>query len=206
MDKLADVLKIFIEKHLIPSVMSIAGALATYSLVAEDNWILLKLGNTLFIILAFCVYFLAIQFIFLIIRAIKKASSNMSQYNYSLKQSEMHNQEAIRSIHEFVDSLSPEDKEILLTFIKNGNKILLDFERFCAFDSLLQNTNIINSSVYTGDIQKIDRERYWITKSLEQTLRQGMRPVGELNQYRLKEPIYHDFSSVYKLVGKLGNF
>lgn len=206
MDKLADVLKIFIEKHLIPSVISIAGALATFSLVAEDNWILLKLGNPLFIILAFCVYFLAIQFVFLIVRAIKKAFNNMSEYNYSLKQSERRNQEVIRSIHEFVDSLSPEDKEILITFIQNGNKVLLDFERTYAFDSLLKNNNIINSSVYIGDIQKIDRERYWITKSLEQTLRQGMRPIGTLNQYRLKEPVYHDFSSVYKLVGKLGNF
>lgn len=206
MDKFADVLKVFTEKHLIPSVISVVGALVAFYLVAEDSLILLKLGNTLFIVLTFCVCFLAIQLISQVTGAIKKAFSSMKEYAYSFKQSERSNHEAIRNVHEFVDSLSPEDKEILITFVNYGNRILLEFKRIGAIDGLLQNANIVYSSAYFGDIRGFDRKRYWITKSLEHSLLQGLQPIGELTQYKLRESVYNDLSSIHKLEGRLGNF
>ena len=125
-----------------------------------------------------------------------------------MKQNEKENQEAIEHINEFVDQLTPEDKNILITFIRNGNKILIAFERmgFGGFNSLLDNTNIMNIATYDGDISDIDTTRYWITSDLQQTLSQGMRPVGGLKQYKLKEGFFHDLEIVYKTTGKLGNF
>ena len=208
MDKFADVLKIFIEKHLIPSVISIAGAILTLLIVPEDNWIIVKIGKLSVGILAFCICFLLIQFVIKIINGIKKAFNNVSEFNYRMKQNEKENQEAIEHINEFVDQLTPEDKNILITFIRNGNKILIAFERmgFGGFNSLLDNTNIMNIATYDGDISDIDTTRYWITSDLQQTLSQGMRPVGGLKQYKLKEGFFHDLEIVYKTTGKLGNF
>ena len=51
MDKIAEVLKIFIEKHMMPSSISIAGAIAALLLIPEENTSLLRIGNTLFIVL-----------------------------------------------------------------------------------------------------------------------------------------------------------
>ena len=208
MDKFADVLKIFIEKHLIPSVISIAGAILTLLIVPEDNWIIVKIGKLSVGILAFCICFLLIQFVIKIINGIKKAFNNVSEFNYRMKQNEKENQEAIEHINEFVDQLTPEDKNILITFLRNGNKILIAFERmgFGGFNSLLDNTNIMNIATYDGDISDIDTTRYWITSDLQQTLSQGMRPVGGLKQYKLKDGFFHDLEIVYKTTGKLGNF
>lgn len=208
MDKFADVLKIFIEKHLIPSVISIVGAILTLLIVSEDNWIIVKIGKLSAGILAFCICFLLIQFVIKIINGIKKAFNNVSEFNYRMKQNEKEKQEAIENINEFVDRLSPEDKEILLNFIKNGNKILIAYDRmgFGSLYSLLDNTNIMNIAIYDGELSDIDTTRYWITSDLEQMLSQGMKPVGGFKKYKIKDSYFHNFEIVYKETGKLGNF
>ena len=53
MEQLSDVIKLFIEKHLMPSIISIAGTIATYLFFPQDNWIVVKLGTTMFILLFF---------------------------------------------------------------------------------------------------------------------------------------------------------
>jgi hypothetical protein len=208
MDKFADVIKIFIEKDLIPSVISIAGALITLLIMPEENWIIVKIGKLSVSVLSFCICFLAIQLFVKIISGMKKAASNVNEFNYRMKRNEIENQEAINQINEFVDQLAPEDKEILLTFIKNGNKILIAYDRmgFGSLNSLLDNTNIMNITSYDGDISDIDTTRYWITSDLEQTLNQGMRLVGGFKKYKIKDSFFHDLELVYKTTGKLGNF
>ena len=208
MDKFADVIKLFIEKHLIPTVISLTGAITTLLIVPEDNWIIVKIGRLSLGVLAFCVCFLVIQLMIKIVKGIKKGISNVNEVNYRLKQNELKNQEAINQLNEFVDQLTPEDKNILITFIKNGNKILIAYDRmgFGGFNSLLDNSNIMNIAIYNGNISDIDTTRYWITSDLEQMLHQGMRPVGGFKQYKIKDGYFHDFELVYKTTGKLGNF
>lgn len=208
MDKFADVIKLFIEKHLIPSVISITGAIITLLIMPEDNWIIVKIGRLSVGILAFCICFLVIQLMIKIVKGIKKGISNVNEFNDRLKQNESENQETINQLNEFVDQLTPEDKNILITFIKNGNKILIAYDRmgFGGFNSLLDNSNIMNIAIYNGDISDIDTTRYWITSDLEQMLNQGMRPVGGFKQYKIKDGFFHNFELVYKTTGKLGNF
>ena len=64
----------------------------------------------------------------------------------------------------------------------------------------------MNIAIYDGDISDIDTTRYWITSDLQQTLSRGMRPVGGLKQYKLKDRVFHDLEIVYKTMGRLGNF
>lgn len=206
MERLADILKVFIEKHLISSLISITGAIATYLLVPHENWILAKLGTGLFICLAFCICFLIIEIVKKLVYAVLKVSTNLQENSYRNKQIEIKNKKAIQEINEFVDRLSPQDKDILITFIVNGNQILIAFDCISNFDCLLQNTNIVNSSVYVGDILNADRSRYWITSDLEQLLKSGMHPAAGLKQYKIKDALFHDFQLVYKTTGKLGSF
>lgn len=204
MEKLADVLKIFIEKHLIPTMVSVVGTIITLLLFSEDNWIIIKIGKVLFIILTFCVYFLIIQFFFQIKKTIGKLASNINESNYLNEQNKKENKEAIRQINEFVDKLLPEDKDILISFIKNGNKILIAYDRMGG--GLLENYNILNMSDYRGDVSVINRTQYWITPNLEQILNSGMRPAGGLKQYKIKDDLFYSLNQAYKINGKLGNF
>ena len=113
MEQLADVIKIFIEKHLMPSIISIAGTIATYLFFPQDNWIVVKLGTTMFILLFFCSYFLLVQ---LLIIAVRSFNRFMVHRIYEMRENKEEEQKAIQQINEFFDRLSPQDKNILLTF------------------------------------------------------------------------------------------
>lgn len=206
MDKLAEVFKVFIERHLIPSLISIAGAIITLLLVPENHWVIVKIGIIWFVILAFCIYFISIQFLVFIVSRMRKISNSINEKRYMERVNVKSNNEAKQAINEFVDRLSVEDKEIILSFVRNGNKILIAFDRIGNSNGLLWNSEILNISEYTGNIKKIDKDNYWLLPSLEQTLAEGMCPIGVMKQYRLKESYFHNFNLVYKLTGKLGNF
>lgn len=206
MEKFADVIKIFLEKHLIPSVISVAGSILTLLLIPEDSWIILKLGKALFVVLAFCVYFLFIQFLIKIISIIKKGISNIQEYNYKIENRARMNERNIQSIHELFDSLSTEDRNILLTFVRNGNKILINFEQFIDYDSVLHNTDIMNVSEYPSGIWPIDFEHYWTLPRLKEILVRNKGQLHGLWQFKLKDSAFHDFKAVYDSTGNLGNF
>jgi len=206
MEKIAELLKIFLEKHLIPALISVAGAMIIILFLPADNWMITKLGNTLFVILAFCCIFLVVQILIRVGNQIKLLNERNSENRYYEKQRIQSNQEAIQTINDFVDELSPNDKKLLLTFVMNDNKILVANEAYHSFDSLLENTNVMNRSRFAGDIKHIDENIYWMEHSLKEIYSQGMLPVQGLWQYKIKDSLFHDLKLVYKQQGKLGNF
>lgn len=206
MEKIAELLKIFLEKHLIPALISVAGAMIIILFLPADNWMITKLGNTLFVILAFCCIFLVVQILIRVGNQIKLLNERNSENRYYEKQRIQSNQEAIQTINDFVDELSPNDKKLLLTFVMNDNKILVANEAYHSFDSLLENTNVMNRSRFAGDIKHIDENIYWMEHSLKEIYSQGMLPVQGLWQYKIKDSLFHDLKLVYKQHGKLGNF
>lgn len=207
MGNLTEVLKVFIDKHLIPTIISVILAIGTLLIMPINHWIILKIGKNFFIVLAFCVYFLIVQFLVKIKSGINKVVLNIKNKNYTNKHYEEENRKVINSINEYVDSLIPQDKEILITFIKNNNKILIASERMGVFNhnDLLSNSEIINVSTYLGGISNIDKTNYWVSPDLEEIINMGMKPLG-LKQYKIKDNLFSILQYVYKSTGKLGNF
>lgn len=204
MEKFVEVIKIFMEKHLIPSVISIAGAIVTYLFFPQDNWIILKLGTTLFIILFFSSYFLLIQ---LLVYTIDFFKDLIEDINYKIIEKTEEKNSIIQEINDFYDSLSSQDKEILSTFVKNSNKTLISFDQyFYSSSKLLRRKSLINVTDYTEDIKIFDQERYWILPDLEQMIKSHTNPEMGLKQYRIKDDYFQVFKWVYKSNGKLGNF
>ncbi len=208
MEKIAELFKILIEKHLIPALISVVGAIIALLLVPGDYWMITKLGNTLFVILAFCCNFLVVQIVITIGKQIKALNIKISENRYYNKQRLQSNQVAIQTINDFVDRLSPDDKKLLLAFVINDNKILVAIEAYRSFEieSLLENTNVMNRSRFVGDIEHIDENIYWVEPSLKEIYSQGMRPFQGLWQYKIKDSLFHDLKLLYKQQGKLGNF
>lgn len=202
MEKFADVLKLFLEKHLVPTMVSIVGAIVL-QLMMSNSWIVESIGEKLFFLLAFCSIFLLWKLLISIFSSlfitIKVSQSATFEHEKS-------NEEAINILNEFVDSLSPSDKDILLTFISNGNRILISPERYTNCDNLLDNPRVVNKTIFAGSTQNIDESKHWLDPSLCDTLRQGFRPASTLYQYRIKDTVFAFFRSAYQRNGKLGNF
>ena len=204
MEKLGEVLKIFIEKHLMPSVICIAGSIITLLFISDSSWILLKIGKILFLCLAFCIYFIIVQ---LITNLYITFTTKSYRSNSREKQKKEELEKLIEYVNGFVDDLNPQEKEILNGFIKNENKVLIAYERInLGYSGLLDNTKIINASAYPGDLKSTDWSHYWVTSELEKSINSGSYPIGNFKQYRIKDDYFSEFKLVYEVKGKLGNF
>lgn len=73
-DKLAEFLRIFLEKQLISSVITIISTIVTILLIKSDNWMILKIGLMLQGVLFLCIYFLIIKLILKINAMIKNSA------------------------------------------------------------------------------------------------------------------------------------
>lgn len=200
MEKFVEVIKVFLEKHLISSVISITGAIVTYLFFPQDNWIILKLGTPLFILLLFSCYFLLVKLLVCV-------KSLIEDTYYKIKDKEEKKYYAIQKINNFYDNLSSQDKKILLTFVKNRNKTLVSFDQLIHYDSkLLKRKDLIDVTDYTEDIKTLDQKCYWISPLLEKQIQSQTYPEIGLKQYRIKDDFFQELEWVYKSKGKLGNF
>ena len=72
----------------------------------------------------------------------------------------------------------------------NDNKILIANEAYRSYNSLLENTTVMNRSRFAGSITHIDENAYWIEPYLKELYSQGMRSVQGLYQYRIKDLVF----------------
>lgn len=99
---------------------------------------------------------------------------------YTQLTKEQQNKDTINAINKYIDSLSPDDKDTLLTFIHNGNKTLIDCEKYY-FQTNIYYSNFMLSSNYYDELSTLDFDKYWISPSLVNDL---------LKQYKLNDDFF----------------
>ena len=70
-DSIGEALKVFLEKHLVPTVISVVAAIVALLVLPTDYWMIEKIGKTLFFFLVAGVVFLAIQVFVLLWKGIQ---------------------------------------------------------------------------------------------------------------------------------------
>lgn len=125
-DKLLDIVKMFLEKYLIPTVLSVVLTFVTYYKTPEDFSMLVKFTVVGYCVFAFCIWFLVIYaFIWIIkafikgIKAIKEKVDEKEYVNKSLLQDESR---VLEQLWTDVDGLSVSDYKLLVKFLETGNK------------------------------------------------------------------------------------
>lgn len=132
-EKLADLLTIFLEKYLVPTVIAIIMSFVTYYFIGDSNPFLVKFKITGFLIFTFCIWFLIIYFLIQIVKYIIKGISwiiksvkNYFEEKKSKLQQEQAEKEEEAKVLEIlwssVDSLSSDEYKLLLNFIDTENK------------------------------------------------------------------------------------
>lgn len=149
-EKLIDSLNIFLEKHLIPTVISVVAAIVAVLFLPNEYWMIQKIGKHLFFFLIAGLVFLAVQLIIAIFKGIghlrHRAYIN-TEYD-KIKQNEaLENLEAWLS---YVDELPPEDRKLIVQFIQTGNTPIV--ER----GYRMYNPSSIHSSQYIIKTQNTD--------------------------------------------------
>lgn len=210
MERISECLKILIEKHLIPTIISILVALIAVLFIPDENWMIVRLGKYGVGTLFFCGCFLLVELMIQVFLhskdKIKHCKIKKQRIQEEKEMEEQNVNKKMKEINEFYDDLTSKDKDIVLTFVKNKNKILIAFDLYYLEGNILDNKNIIYSSSFVVDDNNINKEKYWVFEDMPFEIGDGFQPPGGYKQYKLKDGVYNLFRLVYEYNGKLGNF
>jgi hypothetical protein len=187
-----------IEKHLIPGVLSIIVMILLFYIIPSDNEMLIKLGNTLFLILLFCIAFVFIEFIIFIINRLKsfneKRREETMYVGWNIK-------EQLEQMWKYVNGLSPADRKLLDEFIKSDNKPYI--ENGNIFHS--GNTLLTSELVHKRRISKNSDESQisYTNNDLKFAMYEGMNSKTE---YVLKDEVYKLLKYSKEKYGRISHF
>ncbi len=156
-DKLLDIVKMFLEKCLIPTVLSVVLTFVTYYKTPEDFSMLVKFTVTGYCIFTFCIWFLAIYFIMWLIKMIfhgiknlfEKANANEKLNKMQLKDEE----KTLEVLWGYVDKLSIPDYKLLVQFLETENQPYCDNGTY--FGECLLNSNLVHRSLIEEERQEV---------------------------------------------------
>ena len=190
--------KTFAEKHLIPSVISLAAGFIAVLALPEDSWMIAKISKVGVGILAFALCFLMVELIILVTkRIIKKASEKKSEKKYQ----EQKEKETIEELWSNVDDLSPGDRALLHKFIETNNEpIENESSMWFSPGSLLVSNWVVSTFVP----YHFENEETEITKEngipVSHFMNQGKK------KYKLKDDIFKLLKYSMEKYGKISNF
>lgn len=155
MEKLADVLKLFLEKYFVSTLISITISILIVAIEPNIFLISEKTNEILYFILVYCMVFL---FVLLIRKAYKTVCSKIEhlkarkQYQ---KYVETENRKALETLWTFVDTLSIPDKKALFNFLRTNNSPIESSATYIG-DSIFNNSNIMYETI----VESIKEEPY----------------------------------------------
>lgn len=206
MKEIAELLKIFIEKHLIPTLLSVVLTILTYAFIPYYYWLLIRIGTVWFYVLVFCGYFLLISLVIwigkCIVRAIRKIKSNIVHTKYV----ENETKEALKQLWCLVDKMSQADRDYIINFIESGNNpIEVEGEMFYDSDSLFNPRFVDSTTIRKPKAKPLDVKP-------EQNEGHVRIPVEAFifsqptKQYKLKDDFYNILKYSYSTYGRISNF
>lgn len=179
MEKLINILETFLNKHFIPTLISIAVMLIVRLLISENFWMIEKLGSTNFEILVFILCFLSIELIIWVYGYHYKRQESR-KYRESKKNEELESRnEVIKQYRRLADQMGPRCRDIIIEFIKTNNKPI-DYVRWIG----AHNNFCINEDSFFCKTRNTNNQEI----------------------IKLTEEMYEVYSYIYKEYNRIGNF
>lgn len=164
---ISEALKIFLEKHLIPTAISFVAAIITLIKVPEDYWIIEKIGKTLFFILVLLLSFLAIQLVVFLFHIIQEKRFYSHQNYLNVIESAKEEQQSIEDLLSFVDKLPPEERKLIKDFIRTENFPKILTGRMGGNpDSIFHTKAVVSTKTNNGIIYKLHDSFYFHIKKI----------------------------------------
>jgi len=114
----SEMIKVLLEKRLIPTVFALVAGALTYAFTPESYWLIVKLGKNIFILVCVGIIFLFITLIqFMAKKIIYRVKDYIEDKTYNEKQMN----EAVQRLWDYMDRLSDDELGFIRKFIDNGN-------------------------------------------------------------------------------------
>lgn len=121
-EAIASILKVFLEKYFIPTIISVVGAILTLLYLPDKySWTTDKIGTVGFVILIAGVIFLFLSLLIHIFKSINEYKFRHSMIIDSQKQDIRDSEKDIDTFMSFFDGVSPDERELVVKLIKSNN-------------------------------------------------------------------------------------
>lgn len=184
-DKLLDILKMFLEKYLIPTVLAVVSTFITYYKTPEDFSMLVKFSIVGYCVFVFCICFLLIYFVVWLIKAIFNGIKGLlEKANENERLNKMQSQDEEKTLEVlwgYVDKLTIQDYKLLVRFLETENQPYCDNGTY--FGECLLNSNLVHRSL------------------VEEEKQEAIKPVPNSNAgNRIMFPIYETIPAKYHYI------
>lgn len=190
LQKIIDLIQSFLEKYFIISLVSVLITIVAKYFTPDNFQPLEKLGNETYFIGIFLLSFLIIVFLKYIV---VKALNNIKDSKYKTKLNEEQNQQNIKTLKKYVDSLKPNERKLLDYFMDNNNKPIIYFDLGYDFyrlemimdqsEFIVEDSNTKITNPFTFEIKNVNKGAY-------------------ANKYKIKKEIFDDLK--YMKESKIG--
>lgn len=121
LEAFGEAIKVFFEKHLIPTIISMVLGAIVLLVTPKDFWMIIELTKTWFWLFVCGCIFLIIQFMIWVHNKWqnRRYTSYLETQNKIYQERE--NEERIRSLWDYIDALNAEDREYVKRFLKSEN-------------------------------------------------------------------------------------
>ncbi|MDP3388086.1 MAG: hypothetical protein Q8S24_12680 [Eubacteriales bacterium] len=189
-------IKVFAEKYLIASIISLIIGTVSYILTPDDFWVLTKLNKIWYFLLISGCMFIFIHGTIVIFHKIQGLRYSL----YHKNRISSTNKEALEKLWTLVDGFDQEDRKLLLKFISNGNSpYLVNGNVHYSSEKLL-------GSQYVHKIQgyKSDNSKLQIVEKFDPI--KMMVSSESYVQYVLIEPFYKSIKMSHEKYGQICHF
>jgi hypothetical protein len=207
MPKFIDILKLIIEKHLMPAIVSIAITILCVSFFPNILNISAKVGMIWYGILMFCICFSIIQLLIFLNKKrkflLEKNKIKRKNEKFYIKQEK----EAFENLWNFVDSLSLQDKKYIKMFLDTNNAPI-EIESVFIDSELLNNRDLVNCTEITSDqtFESIKNTKLNRNKILTEKGIRGIIFTSPKKIYKLKDAFFDMLKYSKENYGKISHF
>lgn len=120
----SEVIKVLLEKRVVPTVLGLVSGALIYAFSNDNNWLLKRLGSLGFGLLWAGIIFLGATFIQWLINKIKVWGASYKEYVEDKRYEEREMKERLEDLWSFTDQLSPEKLDFIRELIRNDNQTI----------------------------------------------------------------------------------
>lgn len=178
MEKISEIFKIFLEKHFMPTVISLVISAIIYAFTPEEFWLIEKLSKSGYYCFCVGVLFILIQF-FMWISNSNKRKKELQEIDELYKQKRMERE--LEWLWDFVDNLCRDDINYLETFLRNNNNpIVIKGNSYFYGNRLFTSTYVKKQEGYDTDGYYV---KYILTSNFYGLLKFSAEKYGKIGHF-----------------------
>ncbi len=206
-EAIGQAIKVFVEKHLIPTVISVVVAIISFLVLPTDFWMITKIGKVPFALLVAGIVFLLIQFIIYCCNKIAKWLSNRKSSKYYGQNAIEDERKTLDELWSAIDAFNPDDKKTIKEFLQSNNAPIEKSSGARYFGNSLFNSNWVVSTEEYGEektVIHIPKELKGKAIPVNPSIFDGGREI--IVKYKLRDEIFNALKYSMDKYGKISHF